>query len=151
MPVVFDCLVFGQCRRWLQPSLAAGMDSLPVIDQELRPNGRFPSRRIHTPHPELTFRVLHKWSLKNMEAAIHPPPCCSREPCTNRTARTAKVIPFRASNIFGRHTLSLVDHVHGAGTSGLKRACIASLPRSRSAVLRIADGPAVRFSARAML
>ncbi len=84
-------------------------------------------------------------------AAIRRLPCCSREPCTNRTAPTTRVVPCGESKIFGRHTLSLVEHVHGAGTSGLKRACIASLPRSRNAILRIADGSAVRFSARAML
>ena len=42
---------FGQCSRWFQASLGAGMDSLPVIDQELRPNGSS-YRRIHTPDPE---------------------------------------------------------------------------------------------------
>ena len=45
--------LFGQCRRWLQASLAAGMDSFPVIDQELRPNSSFPYRRIHTSDPLL--------------------------------------------------------------------------------------------------
>jgi hypothetical protein len=40
--------------------------------------------------------------------------------------------------------------IYGAGTRGPKRACIASLPRSRSAALRTADGP-VRISASAML
>jgi hypothetical protein len=45
---------------------------------------------------------------------------------------------------------ALFDHVQGAGTRGPKRACIASLPRSRSAALRGADGE-VRISAKAML
>jgi hypothetical protein len=50
--------LFGQCRCWLQASLAAGMDSLPVIDPKLRPSGSFSYRRIHTPDPELPFASI---------------------------------------------------------------------------------------------
>lgn len=33
------------------------MDSLPVIDQELRPSGSLPNRRIHTHDPEEPFEL----------------------------------------------------------------------------------------------
>lgn len=49
--------LLGQCRRWLQASLAASMDSLPVVDQELRPDGSFPYQRIHTPDPLQTVKA----------------------------------------------------------------------------------------------
>jgi hypothetical protein len=57
---LLEGLEVGQCRRWPQASLVAGMDSFPVVDQELRSNGGFQYRRIHTPDPEqpLVFAVM---------------------------------------------------------------------------------------------
>jgi len=47
-----DSPLLGQFCRWVEASLAAGMNSLPVIDEKLRPNGSYPYQRIHTPDPE---------------------------------------------------------------------------------------------------
>ena len=47
--------LLGQFCRWVEASLAAGMNASPVIDQKFGPNGSFPYRRIHTPDPEPTF------------------------------------------------------------------------------------------------
>jgi hypothetical protein len=50
--------LIGRSRRWLQASLAAGMDSLPVVSQELRPNHGFQYRQIRSHGLKLFQAIL---------------------------------------------------------------------------------------------